>query len=163
MGQHPTTIPIGWSDAADHWPPPSRCFWASFGVRAHPKLGTGTRLTHVTQLHRGYMEEAVHYLSTSTARGRNTQEFPNQCGPPYLGHRSASVVTLPHHCGILNSTAGPNVAQPRHTLFKLCSKAPTHIVPPYLALHESTLARQARARHAGQSFPTLWCGPSSWG
>ena len=30
------------------------------------------------------------------------------------------------------------------------------------ALCESTLAHRMRAERAGQSFPTLWCGPLSW-
>ena len=34
---------------------------------------------------------------------------------------------------------------------------------PHTALHESTLVHRARAESAGQSFPTLWWGPSSWG
>ena len=40
---------------------------------------------------------------------------------------------------------------------------PTWNNPPNEALPESTLARRARAGRAGQSFPKLWCRPSSWG
>ena len=38
-----------------------------------------------------------------------------------------------------------------------------NVLPQVGGACESTLARRAHAGRAGQSFPTLWCGPLSWG
>ena len=43
------------------------------------------------------------------------------------------------------------------------SRSRDHLISVLSVLSQSTVARRAHAGRVGQSFPTLWCGPSSWG